>query len=60
MDAKTEKCYIDKKDYPLEKLIKKESKDLGALEDEIIEKVNSNKILSENIEPEINDTLTIA
>ncbi|MDX1830144.1 MAG: DUF1003 domain-containing protein [Lutibacter sp.] len=102
MNAKTEKCYIDKKDYPLEnlvkgsfirtqlvklikkdypefstdsyisianlnvyrkkylkKLIKKESKDLGVLENEIIEKVNGNKILSENIEPEIEDTLTI-
>ncbi|MCF6182206.1 DUF1003 domain-containing protein [Lutibacter sp.] len=103
MDTKTEKCYIDKKDYPLEnlikgsfirsqllklikkdypefsinnfisidnlniyrkkyleKLLKKESKDLGTLENEIIEKVSSNKILSENIEPEIDDTLTIA
>jgi len=102
MNAKTEKCYIDKKDFPienlvkgsfirsqllklirkdfpefstdnyisidnlsiyrkkyLEKLIKKETKDLGALESEIIEKVNGNKILSENIEPEIEDTLTI-
>lgn len=102
MNATTEKCYIDKKDYPLEnlikgsfirsqlvklirkdfpefstdnyisidnlsiyrkkyleKLIKKESKDLGVLENEIIEKVNGNKILSENIEPEIEDTLTI-
>ena len=102
MDAKTEKCYIDKKYYPsenlikgsfirsqilklikkdypefstdnfisidnlniyrkkyLKKLIKKESKDLGALENEIIEKVNSNKILSENIEPEIDDILSI-
>lgn len=102
MSAKTEKCYIDKKDYPVEslikgsfirsqllklirkdypefstdnfitidnlsiyrkkylqKLIKKESKDLGTLENEIIEKVNGNKILSENIEPEIDDKLTI-
>jgi uncharacterized membrane protein len=102
MNATTEKCYIDKKDYPIEnlvkgsfirtqlvklikkdfpefstdnyisidnlsvyrkkylkKLLKKESKDLGVLENEIIEKVNGNKILSENIEPEIEDTLTI-
>lgn len=102
MSAKTEKCYIDKKDYPVEslvkgsfirsqllklirkdypefstdnfitidnlsiyrkkylqKLIKKESKDLGTLENEIIEKVNGNKILNENIEPEIDDKLTL-
>jgi len=102
MNKNTEKCYIDKKEFPienlikgsliriqllklirkdfpefstdnyisvdnlsiyrkkyLEKLIKKESKDLGTLENEIIEKINGNDLLSENIEPEIDDTLTV-
>lgn len=102
MNAEKEACFIDKKEFPIDELIKgssirtqllklikkdfpefstdkyisidnlsvyrkkylkilikKEYKDLGALEDEIIEKINSNKILSENIEPEIDDTLTL-
>jgi uncharacterized membrane protein len=43
----------------LQSLLKKETKELGKLENEIIEKISGNKILSENIEPEIDETLTV-
>jgi len=43
----------------LQKLLKTESGEIGELESEIIEKISDNKILSENIEPEIEETLTL-
>lgn len=49
---------IYRKKY-LQKLLMTESKELGKLENEIIEKISGNKILSEDIEPEIEKTLTI-
>jgi len=43
----------------LKKLLTSENKELGKLEYEIIETIHNNKILSENIEPEIDAALTI-
>ncbi len=42
----------------LESLIKKESKELSILEKEVVKAIEDNKLLSENIEPEIESELT--
>lgn len=42
----------------LELLLQKENRELGALETEVVKAIQSNKLLSENIEPEIESQLT--
>lgn len=49
---------IYRKKY-LEKLIKQESSGLNKLEKSIVEKISGNKIISTNIEPELDEKLTI-
>ena len=43
----------------LEKLLKQESNELDKLEKSIIEKISENKIISTNIEPELDERLTM-
>jgi uncharacterized membrane protein len=43
----------------LEKILSAESKDISSLEKDVIKKISENKILSENIEPELDESLTL-
>lgn len=42
----------------LESIINKENRELSSLENEVVDSITKNKILSDNIEPDINDSLT--
>lgn len=52
-----ERLNVYRKKY-LELLLQKEHRELGALEKEVVKAIQSNKLLSENIEPEIEAQLT--